>query len=279
MRVLLTNDDGFEAEGLLEIRQALISTFDNVVTVAPDRNRSGFSRASTYSRPLSVKLIEGGRHPIYSCDGTPVDCVRVALLGGLVVEPVLVVSGINHGANLADDIVRSGTVGAGLEAGEFGVSSLCLSQQVPTGSFAVNQPAELPTTGSGFEFGYAARHGAAVATMMAASEVTGVVLNVNYPGQSSAVGVSITRPGQRAFRGAPFGSWSPDNSAQSMFVFGEPGEVFPEHGDPRGTDIAALREGLISVTPLGPMSTLDASRPPWLAEYLDRLASIAVRRA
>ena len=138
VRVLLTNDDGVDAEGLLAIRAALASSDESVVTIAPDADCSGFARKCTFSRPVGVTRVSGGQHPIYRCDCTPTDCVRVGLLGGLAAAADLVVSGINHGANLADDVTYSGTVGAGLEAAILGTSAICLSQQTPTGSFSVN---------------------------------------------------------------------------------------------------------------------------------------------
>jgi len=139
MRVLLTNDDGVESEGIGAVRAALAEFSDRVVTVAPEADSSGFARRCTFSRPVAVTRVSGGQHPVYRCDGTPVDCVRAGLLFGLAAGADLVVSGINHGANLADDVVYSGTIGAGLEAAILGTSAICLSQQTPTGSFAVNR--------------------------------------------------------------------------------------------------------------------------------------------
>jgi 5'-nucleotidase len=129
VRVLLTNDDGVDADGLLAIRTALTDVGTSVVTIAPESNCSGFARSCTFSRPVGVTRVAGGQHPVYRCDGTPADCVRVGLLGGLAAGADLVVSGINHGANLADDVTYSGTVGAGLEAAILGTPAVCLSQQ------------------------------------------------------------------------------------------------------------------------------------------------------
>ena len=157
LRVLLTNDDGVRAVGILAIRAALTGVCGSVVTVAPDGNRSGFARKCTFDRPVGVRRLEDGPHPVYECDGTPTDCVRAGLLGGLAAEADLVVSGINHGANVADDVVYSGTVGAGLEAAVLGTSALCLSQQTPTGSLSVNY-----TDAGDYDFGLAARHGPAL---------------------------------------------------------------------------------------------------------------------
>ena len=184
LRVLLTNDDGVRAAGILAIRAALTGVCTSVVTVAPDGNRSGFARKCTFDRPVGVRRLEGGTHPVYECDGTPTDCVRAGLLGGLAAEADLVVSGINHGANVADDVVYSGTVGAGLEAAVLGTSALCLSQQTPTGSLSVNY-----TDAGDYDFGLAARHGAGLtATILAARPAETVVLSINYPAGPAAPG-------------------------------------------------------------------------------------------
>ena len=100
VRVLLTNDDGFRAGGILAVRAALADRFEHVITIAPESDCSGFAHRCTFSRPVAVTCVTGGRHPVYRCDGTPADCVRAGLLGGLADQADLVVSGINHGANL-----------------------------------------------------------------------------------------------------------------------------------------------------------------------------------
>src|SRR5215210_3840205 len=132
MRVLLTNDDGIEAEGLQVLRQALLAVASvELAVVAPDGNRSAFARMITTRRPLWVQEVDFGDGTIgYATDGTPVDCVRLAKLG-LVdgFEPDVVVSGINHGSNLGDDITYSGTVAAALEGLVLGVPGIAVSQQ------------------------------------------------------------------------------------------------------------------------------------------------------
>src|ERR1700746_4018291 len=132
MRVLLTNDDGIEAEGLQALRSAL-RTVDGLAlaVLAPERNRSAMARSITTRRPLWVQQVDFGDGTVgYATDGTPVDCVRLARLGlveGFDAE--LVVSGINHGANLGDDITYSGTVAAALEAIVLGLPGIAVSQQ------------------------------------------------------------------------------------------------------------------------------------------------------
>src|SRR6202050_4931180 len=134
LNVLLTNDDGIEAEGLQALRRAL-AALDGVqlAVIAPDGNRSAMARSITTRRPLWVEEVDFGDGTIgYATDGTPVDCVRLANLGlvrGFTAE--LVVSGINHGSNLGDDITYSGTVAAALEAIVLGLPGVAVSQQSP----------------------------------------------------------------------------------------------------------------------------------------------------
>src|SRR5919107_1208401 len=132
LRVLLTNDDGIGAAGLQTLRRAFLHLEEVELAVwAPDSNRSAPARSNTFSRPLWVTEVgfEDGTHG-FSCDGTPVDCVRLAALGLIDgFEPDVVVSGINHGANLGDDITYSGTVAAALEGVVLGIPGIAVSQQ------------------------------------------------------------------------------------------------------------------------------------------------------
>ncbi len=250
MRVLLTNDDGVDAEGILAIRAALASSCESVVTIAPEADCSGFARKCTFSRPVGVTRVAGGRHPVYRCDGTPTDCVRVGLLGGLAAAADLVVSGINHGANLADDVTYSGTVGAGLEAAILGTPAICLSQQTPTGSFSVNYQEDLETAGLAYDFSFAAAHGASLArSVVQARPVEPVVLSVNYPARYAGAKSVLTRAGRRNYPRAPETEWA-DGDAVWLYLFGEPDEIIPEADGSLGTDIGALRAGHVSVTPL-----------------------------
>ena len=132
VRVLLTNDDGIEAEGLQALRRALLGVPGiELAVVAPDGNRSAFARMITTRRPLWVQEVEFADGTVgYATDGTPVDCVRLAQLGLIDgFEPDVVVSGINHGSNLGDDITYSGTVAAALEGLILGVPGIAVSQQ------------------------------------------------------------------------------------------------------------------------------------------------------
>src|ERR1700744_2769947 len=152
MRGLRTNDDGFEAAVLQTLRRALLELPGiELAVVAPDGNRSAMARSITTRRPLWVQEVDFGEGPVaYATDGTPVACVRLARLGlieGFKAE--LVVSGINHGSNLGDDITYSGTVAAALEAIVLGLPGIAVSQQSSAMELDFRQ-------GSGFEFAPAA---------------------------------------------------------------------------------------------------------------------------
>src|SRR3954470_6798405 len=142
MRVLLTNDDGIGAEGLQTLRRALLAVPGiELAVIAPDSNRSAIGRGITTRRPLWVEEIDFGDGTVgYATDGTPVDCVRFAALGlveGFTAE--LIVSGINHGSNLGDDITYSGTVAAALEGIVLGLPAVAVSQLTMTGDWHGDQ--------------------------------------------------------------------------------------------------------------------------------------------
>jgi 5'-nucleotidase len=124
MRILISNDDGYLAPGILALADAL-ATIAEIVVVAPDSNRSGASNSLSLDRPLSVQLATNG---FYFVNGTPTDCVHVALTGLLGERPDLVVSGINNGQNMGDDTLYSGTVAAATEGFLFGIPAIAFSQ-------------------------------------------------------------------------------------------------------------------------------------------------------
>src|SRR3954471_1547225 len=158
MRVLLTNDDGIEAEGLQALRRALLGVDGiDLVVIAPDGNRSAFARMITTRRPLLVAEVPFGDGTSgYATDGTPVDCVRLANLGLIDgFRPDIVVSGINHGANLGDDISYSGTVAAAIEGVILGVPGIAVSQQAPGQEYGRR-------FGREFDFGVAAEFAARI---------------------------------------------------------------------------------------------------------------------
>ena len=125
MKILLSNDDGYLAPGLIALHEALAPIADEIVVVAPDSNRSGSSNSLTLDRPLSVFQADNG---FYFCNGTPSDCVHIALTGILKFRPDIVVSGINQGQNMGDDTLYSGTVAAATEGYLFGLPAIAFSQ-------------------------------------------------------------------------------------------------------------------------------------------------------
>jgi 5'-nucleotidase len=242
LRVLLTNDDGIHAEGIQALRRALVALDDVVLAViAPDANMSATARSITTRRPLWVTEVpfEDGTHG-FSCDGTPVDCVRLASLG-LVddFEPDLVVAGINHGSNLGDDITYSGTVAAALEGIVLGVPGIAISQQ--------SQAREMDfRLGHTFDFETAATFTAEIVDRLDDVPLPdGTLLNVNVPA-GDADGVEVARLGKRIYRDALEQVDSDEEGRRRYRIYGDS----PVHDDEAGTDLAAIAAGRIAVTPL-----------------------------
>jgi 5'-nucleotidase len=241
LRVLLTNDDGIGATGLQTLRRALLGLDDiELVVIAPDSNRSATARSITFSRPLwvtDVDFEDGSRG--YACDGTPVDCVRLAALGLIDgFEPDLIVSGINHGSNLGDDITYSGTVAAALEGVVLGVPGIAVSQQ----SRAREMDFRL---GEGFDFGAAARFVAQMVDRLDDLPLPeGMLLNVNVP-TGEPDGVEVTRLGKRIYRDE-LKVVEREEGRRRFHIYGDS----PVHDDEQGTDLAAVSAGRVAVTPL-----------------------------
>ena len=267
MRVLLTNDDGIEAEGLQTLRRALLEVDGiELVTIAPDGNRSAFARMITTRRPLLVEELEFGDGTRgYATDGTPVDCVRLAKLG-LVdgFSPDLVVSGINHGANLGDDITYSGTVAAALEGIVLGLPGIAVSQQSARREMDFR-------LGEEFDFRVAADFVARIVDEV--DEVPlpqGTLLNVNVPA-GHPEGVSVTRLGKRIYRDELKLDAEQADGRRRYWIYG----ADPGFHEERGTDLAAVAEGRIAVTPLH-FDLTDVSGMDGLERYdLARLVSPA----
>lgn len=230
--ILLTNDDGFDSPGLLALSQALREVGE-VVVVAPEHNWSAAGHSKTMHKPLRVKrgmLADGSEAQVTS--GSPSDCVALALLGLLDRRPDLVVSGINLGANVSHDLTYSGTVAAAMEAAIAGITGIAVS--LDTFELAIFEPA--------------ARFLASLITQMPQEAFDmPLLLNVNVPPlpTEQIKGVQITRLGQRLYRDALVERLDPRGRTY-YWIGGEPPEGVPEEG----TDIGALAEGYISVTPV-----------------------------
>ena len=242
MHVLLTNDDGIEAAGLQALRRALLELPEiKLAVIAPDGNRSAMARSITTRRPLWVEEIDFGDGTVgYATDGTPVDCVRLARLG-LVddFDAQIVVSGINHGSNLGDDITYSGTVAAALEAIVLGLPGIAVSQQSGALELDFRQ-------GAAFDFSVAASFTARlVAELENVPLPSGTLLNVNVPG-SAPDGVEVARLGKRVYKDELA---LIDEGAGGRRLYRIYGDASYER-DETGTDLAAVANGKIAITPL-----------------------------
>ena len=244
MRVLLTNDDGIEADGLQALRRELLRIPEvELAVIAPDGNRSAMARSITTRRPLWVQEVDFGDGTVgYATDGTPVDCVRFARLGLVEgFEADIIVAGINHGANLGDDITYSGTVAAALEGIVLGLPAIAVSQQ----SGARELDFRLGRT---FDFTVGARFAARiVAELDDVPLAEGTLLNVNVPA-GDPDGVEVTRLGKRIYRDELKLSEESDSHPprRRYWVYGDD----PGFHDEPGTDLAAVAAGRIAVTPL-----------------------------
>jgi 5'-nucleotidase len=241
VRVLLTNDDGLDAEGLQTLRRALLGVPGiELAVIAPDSNRSATARSITTRRPIWVEEVPFDDGTVgYATDGTPVDCVRFAALGLIEdFKAELIVSGINHGANLGDDITYSGTVAAALEGVLLGIPGLAISQQ----SAAREMDFRL---GHRFDFTAAAAFAARVVEEIDDVPLpAGTLLNVNCP-DGEVQGVEVTRLGKRIYRDE-LSVQQQEGSRKLYRIYGDE----PDYHHDEGTDMAAVAEGRIAVTPL-----------------------------
>ena len=243
MRVLLTNDDGIEAEGLQALRRALLEIAGiQLVTIAPDSNRSAIGRGITTRRPLWVQEVDFGDGTVgYATDGTPVDCVRFARLGLVPgFEPDLVVSGINHGSNLGDDITYSGTVAAALEGIVLGIPAIAVSQQ--------SDARELDfRLGRTFGFETSARFTARLVEEIEDVPLpAGTLLNINCPA-GEPEGVEVTKLGKRIYRDElQLDQEDADSGRRRYWIY----NAMPGYEDQPGSDLVAVANGRIAVTPV-----------------------------
>ncbi len=228
MRILLSNDDGIHAPGLRALARALES-LGQLTVVAPDRNRSGASNSLTLGRPLRINEMQPGW---YSVDGTPTDCVHLAITGLLDHRPDIVVSGINAGANLGDDTLYSGTVAAAMEGRFMGLPSIAVSN-------VAYQPKHYDAA-------------AQVVVRMLADLPThplppGSILNINVPDlpYEQLQGIDVTRLGYRHI--AEDVVRDQDPRGRPIYWIGPAGS---EQDAGPGTDFYAINQNKVAVTPL-----------------------------
>ena len=230
MKILLSNDDGYQAPGIVALHRALQQVAD-VEVVAPEHNNSAKSNALTLNAPLYVHEVANGFRYV---NGTPADCVHIALTGLLGYRPDLVVSGINNGANMGDDTIYSGTVGAAMEGYLFGIPAIAFSQV---------------DKGWG-ELEAAAQKAADMVRQMLALKLVGQtpwLLNVNIPNLplQALRGIKLCRLGRRHAAERVITQVSP--RGETMYWIGGAGAALD---DSEGTDFHATALGHVSVTPL-----------------------------
>lgn len=242
MKILVSNDDGYRAEGIRRLREAL-ATLAEVTVCAPDRNRSGASNSLTLDVPLRVQEAESGVH--FVLGGTPTDCVHMAVSGLFNFEFDMVVSGVNDGPNLGDDVLYSGTVAAAIEGRFLGLPAVAVSLCME------------PDTGKHFETGAeVARR--IVAQLIRKSPERPLIFNVNVPDVpiNRIRGFRSTRLGFR-HRSEPVIA-AKDPRGRPVYWVGPSGAQ--QDAGP-GTDFHAISEGYVSVTPLQIDLTRHAALP------------------
>lgn len=228
MKILISNDDGVHAPGLMHLANALEKLAD-VTVVAPDRNRSGVSNSLTLEQPLRVVTATNG---FYSVNGTPTDCVHLAVTGLLKEMPDMVVSGINEGSNLSDDVLYSGTVAAATEGRFLGLPSVAISLAGPRC----------------VHYDTAAQIAKILVEHLRETPLTfDTILNVNVPDLpfSELHGIQVTRLGTRHIAEPTVKAVDP--RGRKIYWVGQPG---PEQDAGPGTDFYAVNSGYVSVTPL-----------------------------
>lgn len=228
MRILLSNDDGYQAPGLRALHRAVAAIAD-VVVVAPDRDRSGASNSLTLDHPIRAQQVEDG---LICVQGTPTDCVHLAITGLLHEEPDMVVSGINAGANMGDDVIYSGTVAAATEGRFLGYPAIAIS-------IASHNPRHFDT---------AAQVAVSLIRRLCSQPLpTDSILNVNVPDIPFAElqGLVATRLGHR-HKAEPVVK-SEDPRGRPIYWVGPAGA---EQDAGPGTDFHAVRNGYVSITPL-----------------------------
>jgi 5'-nucleotidase len=240
VRVLLTNDDGISAPGLQAARRAL-RELDGVEldVIAPDSNRSATARSITTRSPLTVEEVEFEDGDVgYATDGTPVDCVRFAELGLVGGRPDLIVSGINHGANLGDDITYSGTVAAAFEGIVLGIPAVALSQQSSGGGMGY--------VSGQFDFGVAAPFAAELVRRLLSEPMPeATLINVNCPA-GEPEGIEVTKLGKRIYNDELKLVGEDSDRRRRYEIYGWK----PGYEEIDGTDLYAVARKRISVTPI-----------------------------
>ncbi len=229
--ILVSNDDGYRSAGIRALA-ARLADLGDVMVVAPDRERSATSHAFTLDRPLRCEQVAPN---CFSVDGTPADCVYIALLKICTQKPALLVSGINHGFNLGSDVFYSGTVAAAVEAALRDTPAMAVSLEWHKG-MRDNEAAFAPAA----DFAHALARG-----ILKEGLPPGTLLNVNVPHSPPPRGYRWTRLGKRLYRDQV--DERADLRGRRYYWIGGPAEGY---GDVPGSDCHAVRDGVVAVTPL-----------------------------
>jgi 5'-nucleotidase len=240
MIVLLTNDDGIGATGLHAVRRALLEIEGvDVRVIAPHVNRSGTARGITTHSPIWVEEVEfDDGSSGFATEGTPVDCVRFADLGLLGTRPDLIVSGINHGSNLGDDVTYSGTVAAAFEGIVLGLPAVAVSQQAGIGGMGY--------AGRQFDFTVSAGVTREIVRRLIAEPLpAGTLLNINCPA-GELRGIELARLGKRLYNDELKLVEEDPGGRRRYRIYG----FEPSFEDERGTDLAAVARDKVAITPI-----------------------------
>lgn len=233
MKILITNDDGIHSEGLKILAKELCALGD-VFILAPDRERSATGHAITVHHPLRVEKIKLFNEKIeaWAVNGTPSDCIKLALEAILPQKPDIIFSGINRGPNLGNDVLYSGTVSAAVEGGMFGIPSIAVS-------LAVNEIELLP------DYNDAARFSKKLALKVLENQMpSDIILNINVP-PSNIAGIAITKLGTRRYKN----TFDKRKDPRGKIYYWLAGEVIEEPLEP-DSDVWAIKNNFLSITPI-----------------------------
>ena len=235
MRILITNDDGIHAEGLESLERIAATLSDDVWVVAPETDQSGVAHSLSLNDPLRLRKISDRR---YAVKGTPTDCVIMAIRHVMIdCKPDLVLSGINKGQNVAEDVTYSGTIAGAMEGTLLGVPSIAVSQAYPFNNR------------DGIRYEVAEKFAPdLIRRILAMGIEDGILINLNFPSvpDDQVKGVKVTVQGRRDTQILRIEPRFDGRNHPYFWIAFKPAKQNP----PEGTDLAAMQEGYISVTPL-----------------------------
>jgi 5'-nucleotidase len=253
MRILITNDDGIHAEGLDSLERIARALSDDVWIVAPESDQSGVAHSLSLNDPLRLRKVSDKR---YAVKGTPTDCVIMAIRHVMIdARPDLVLSGVNKGQNVAEDVTYSGTIAGAMEGTLLGVPSIAVSQAYPFGNR------------SGIRYEIAERFGPdLIRRILDLGMPEGVLINLNFPSvpENEVKGVRVTVQGRRDTQVLSIEPRHDGRGHPYYWIAFNPARQHP----PEGTDLSAMQEGYISVTPLR-LDLTDMPTVTRLAEAFD----------